>query len=193
MPFLFLHPLPFLISNFLGLLFGTWGGWSLFVQTGSRGCRGSFIPGWVPQGLVGFRPSVLQSHRTLCWHSPRIYPTGFWLSTFVFNFLLKHNGRETNLLLSNLDLPAVLTHAAAATAAKSLQSCPTLCDPIDGSPPGPAIPGSLQARTLEWVAISSSNAWKWKVKVKSLSCVRDWTTWLNIKHLWIIPSPLTEQ
>ena len=46
----------------------------------------------------------------------------------------------------------------AAAAAKSLQSCPTLCDPIDGSPPGPTIPGILQARTLEWVAISSSNA-----------------------------------
>ena len=57
-------------------------------------------------------------------------------------------------------------------AAKSLQSCPTLCDPIDGSPPGPPVPGILQARTLEWVAISFSNAGKWKVKVKSLSRVR---------------------
>ena len=52
------------------------------------------------------------------------------------------------------------TKAAAAAAAKSLQSCPTLCDPIDGSPPGSPIPGILQARTLEWVAISFSNAWK---------------------------------
>ena len=60
---------------------------------------------------------------------------------------------------------------AAAAAAKSLQSCPTLCDLIDGSPPGSPIPGILQARTLEWVAISFSNAWKWKVKVKSLSRV----------------------
>ena len=60
----------------------------------------------------------------------------------------------------------------AAAAAKSLQSCPTLCDPIDGSPPGSPAPGILQARTLEWVAISFSNAWKWKVKVKSLSRVR---------------------
>ena len=60
-------------------------------------------------------------------------------------------------------------HAAAA-AAKSLQSCPTLCGPIDGSPPGSPVPGILQARTLEWVAISFSNAWKWKVKL--LSCVR---------------------
>ena len=57
-------------------------------------------------------------------------------------------------------------------AAKSLQLCPTLCDPIDGSPPGSPVPGILQARTLEWVAISFSSAWKWKVKVKSLSRVR---------------------
>ena len=56
--------------------------------------------------------------------------------------------------------------------AKSLQSFPTLCDPIDGSPPGSPVPGILQARTLEWVAISFSNAWKWKVQVKSLS--HDW-------------------
>ena len=61
---------------------------------------------------------------------------------------------------------------AAADAAKSLQLCPTLCDPIDGSPPVSPIPGILQARTLDWVAISFSNAWKWKVKVKSLSSVR---------------------
>ena len=61
---------------------------------------------------------------------------------------------------------------AAAAAAKSLQLCPTLCDPIDGSPPGSPVPGILQARTLEWIAISSSSAWKWKVKVKSLSRVR---------------------
>ena len=61
-------------------------------------------------------------------------------------------------------------------AAKLLQSCLTLCDPIDGSPPGSPIPGILQARTLEWVAISFSNAWKWKVKVKSLSRVRLFAT-----------------
>ena len=63
------------------------------------------------------------------------------------------------------------TYDQPAAAAKSLQSCPTLCDPIDSSPPGSAVPGILQARTLEWVAISFSNAWKWKVKVKSLSRV----------------------
>ena len=70
-----------------------------------------------------------------------------------------------------LHLLPLLFLTAAAAAAKSLQSCPTLCYPIDGSPPGSAVPGILQARTLEWVAISFSNAWKWKVKVKSLSRV----------------------
>ena len=64
-----------------------------------------------------------------------------------------------------------LNWTSAAAAAKSLQSCPTLCDPIDGSPPGSPVPGILQTRTLEWAAISFSNAWQWKVKVKSLqSC-----------------------
>ena len=61
---------------------------------------------------------------------------------------------------------------SAAAAAKSLQSRPTLCDPVDGSPPGSLVPGILQARTLEWVAISFTNAWKWKVKGKSLGHVR---------------------
>ena len=68
--------------------------------------------------------------------------------------------------------PQFYHNAAAAAAAKSLQSCLTLCNPIDGSPPGFPIPGILQARTLEWVAISFSDAWKWKEKVKSLSRVR---------------------
>ena len=64
------------------------------------------------------------------------------------------------------------TPAAAAAAAKSLQSCLTRCDHIDGIPPGSAVPGILQARTLEWIAISFSNAWKWKVKVKLFIRVR---------------------
>ena len=66
-----------------------------------------------------------------------------------------------------------------AAVAKSLQLCPTLCDPIDGSPPGSPVPGILQARILEWAAISSSNAWKWKVKVKSLS------------RVWLVATPWT--
>ena len=67
-------------------------------------------------------------------------------------------------------------------AAKSLQSCPTLCDPIDASPPGSPVPGILQARTLEWVAISFSNAWKWKVKVKLLSHVQPLATPWTAAH-----------
>ena len=70
-------------------------------------------------------------------------------------------------------------YAAAAAAAKSLQSCTNLCDPIDGSPPGSPVPGFLQARTLEWVAISFSSAWKWKVKVKLLS------------RVWLLATPWT--
>ena len=64
----------------------------------------------------------------------------------------------------------------APAAAKSLQSCPTLCSPLDGSPPGSPVPGILQARTLEWLAISFSSAWKWKVNVKSFSHVRPLAT-----------------
>ena len=66
-----------------------------------------------------------------------------------------------------------------AATAKSLQLCPTLCDTIDGSPPGSPVSGILQARTLEWVAISFSNAWKWKVKLKSLS------------RVWLLATPWT--
>ena len=71
------------------------------------------------------------------------------------------------------------TEEPAAAAAKSLQSGPTRCDPIDGSPPGSAVPGILQARTLEWVAIAFSIVWKWKVKVKSLS------------RFWLVATPWT--
>ena len=67
---------------------------------------------------------------------------------------------------------SLVTKFINSAAAKLLQSWPTLCDPIDGSPPGSPVPGILQARTLEWIAISFSNAWKWKVKVKSLSRVQ---------------------
>ena len=88
--------------------------------------------------------------------------------------ILSKLGTEKNLL--NL-ISTTFNKSTAAVAAKSLQLCPTLCDPTDGSSP---VPGILQARILEWVAISFSNAWKWKIKVKSLSRVRlpatPWTT-----------------
>ena len=79
------------------------------------------------------------------------------------------------------------TGVPAAAAAKLLQLCTTLCDPIDSSPPGYPIPGILQARTLEWVAISFSNAWKWKVKVKSLSRVPLLATQLLATRLLVTP------
>ena len=83
----------------------------------------------------------------------------------------------------------------AAAAAKSLQSCLTLCDPIDSSPPGSPVPGILQARTLEWVAISFSTAWKWKVKVKSLSLFDpQWPHGLQptrLLRLWDFPGKST--
>ena len=78
------------------------------------------------------------------------------------------------IYLADMDIWPIL-----AKSAKSLQSCPTLCDHTDGSPPGSPLPGILQARTLEWAAISFSSAWKWEVKVKSLSCV------------WLLATPLT--
>ena len=85
-----------------------------------------------------------------------------------FDFLNVFDFLPILVILSWISLNSSV-HAAAA--AKSLQSCPTLCDPVHGLPPGSPIPGILQARTLEWVAISFSNAWNWKVKVKSISCV----------------------
>ena len=98
------------------------------------------------------------------------------------NFHVRFNASYDGVVFYSLDSGSlfqtlILLHFAAA--AKSLQLCPTLCDPIDCSPPGSPVPGVLQARILEWVAISFSNAWKWKVKVKSLS------------HVWLFANPWT--
>ena len=86
-------------------------------------------------------------------------------------------------------------YSSAAAAAASLQSCPILCNPRDGSPPGSPVPGILQARTLEWVAISFSSAWKWKVKVKSLSRVwllaTPWTAAYQLLCPWDFPGKST--
>ena len=96
------------------------------------------------------------------------------IGRYLFNVSQGYWSENKNIMLLK-----GLTPAAAAAAAKSLQSCPTLCNPIDGSPPGSPVLGILQTRTLEWVAISFSNAWKWKVKVKSLS------------HVWLLVTPRT--
>ena len=89
---------------------------------------------------------------------------------------------DLGVQLRKTTVSALLTlciSVAAAAAAKSFQSCPTLCDPMDCSLPGFSVHGIIQARTLEWVAISFSNAWKWKVKVKSLS------------RVWLLGTPWT--
>ena len=104
-----------------------------------------------------------------------------WKNTLDYGRLKSHNKHmQCNILGWILDWEKITTNGVLGTvaaAAASLQLCLTLRDPIDGSPPGPwRIPGILQARTLEWVAISFSKAWKWNVKGKSLSCVRLFVT-----------------
>ena len=93
-----------------------------------------------------------------------------------------HCAVSCDKILANPNLYFSFFIMFAAAAAKSLQSCPTLCDPIDGSPPGPPVPGILQASTLEWVAICFSNAWKWKLKGKSLSHVQLFRTPWAVAH-----------
>ena len=96
----------------------------------------------------------------------------FWISSVSFCLVILSQLIWSDPLLHGHQFALCAAAAAAAAAARSLQSCPTLCDPIDGSPPGSPVPGILQARTLGWVAVSFSSAWEWKVKVKPLSRVR---------------------
>ena len=105
-----------------------------------------------------------------------IYPQtlmGLWLRAMGawVALLTCHDGGNSRLCAQRTSSGKEAA-AAATAAAKSIQLCLTLCDPIDSSPSGSTVPGILQARTLEWVAISFSNAWKWKEKVKSLSCAQ---------------------
>ena len=127
---------------------------------------------------------------------PRSHESDLWFSRNADDrrrtFWLNSQGHSSVYCLGDdwdgaqqagLDVSHLWLLGAAAAAAKSLQSCLTLYDPIDGSPSGSPVPRILQARTLGWVAISFSNAWKWKVKVKLLSCVwllaTPWTTAQN--------------
>ena len=106
------------------------------------------------------------------------FQVGEVFSSYVFRYVL---------------WPLLSLSSPSAAAAKSLPSCPTLCDPIDGSPPGSPIPGILQARTLEWVAIPFSNAWKWKVKVKLLSHVQLLATSWTAAHQAPLPMGFSRQ
>ena len=123
-----------------------------------------------PAHCTNFLGLVLYIHKSevlqLCL-SVMYVVDGIVIWTFYFTFFLGENTSPFHH--AELGQRNVRSNYAAAAAAKSLQSCPTLCDPIDGSPPGFPLPGILQARTLEQVAISFSDAWKWKVKGKSLS------------------------
>ena len=121
-----------------------------------------FLPKWL--SLLHFNFLTISGNITTLQNissSRRNYPYSITLN--------KPDTKRTNIVWFHLD-------EISAAAAKLLQSCLTLCDPIDGSPPGSPVPGILQARTLEWVAISFSSAWKWKVKMKSLSRVQLFVT-----------------
>ena len=128
-----------------------------------------------------------------------ILPVHSWCSvrTYAFGYvLLMYSWREM-YSTSNTPSPSyqlkVYNENAAAASAKLLQSCLTLCDPIDGSPPGSPIPGILQARTMEWVAISFSNAWKWKWgrSVMSDSLLPHGLQPTRLLHLWDFPGKST--
>jgi len=125
-----------------------------------------------------------------------------WPKYWSFSFSISPPNEYSGLISFRMDWLDLLAKAisrvfsnitAAAAAAKSPQSCPTLCDPTDGSPPGSPIPGILQARTLEWVAISFSNAWKWKVKVKSLSRFQPSATPWTAVHRAPLPMGFSRQ
>ena len=105
-----------------------------------------------------------------------------WKRHFTVCFLRHFFYKYIYTFLLVITSPYHLFFIHTAAAAKSLQLCLTQLDPTDGSPPGSPVPGILQARTLEWVAISFSNAWKWKVKGKSLSCVRLFVTPWTAAH-----------
>ena len=134
----------------------------------------SFGGGWGWRGQAGWKQEgQVEDHYRDLGDSTAL------MSDAMFSLVLKQPPRERNETQGlGLGVRTVLHWLGAQVgwdgwaAAESLQSCPTLCDPTDGSPPGSPIPGILQARTLEWVAISFSNSWKWKLKVKSLSRVR---------------------
>ena len=127
------------------------------------------------------------------WKQPRCTSADEWIRKLWYIYTkeyysaIKKNTSESVLMrwmklepiYTEWSKPERKTPIQYAAAAKSLQLCPTLCDSIDSSSPGSPVPGILQARTLEWVAISFSNAWKWDVKVKSLSCV------------WLLATPWT--
>ena len=133
--------------------------------------------------IISFNPCKyyaqlqMRKHLAVKWWDWHLTPAWFQYQICTLVYTHTHSPTTHTCIIYTFIHSAA---AAAAASAKSLQLCLTLCDPIDGSPPGSPVPGILQARILEWVAISSSNEWKWKVKVKLLSRVQllvtPWTT-----------------
>ena len=140
-------------------------------------------------GLQHVRPPCPSAAPGVC---SNLCPLNWWCHPTISSSVVLFSCLQSFPASGSLQMSPFFTSVVVA---KSLQLCPTLCDPIDGSPPGFPIPGILQARTLEWVAISFSNAWKWKVKGKSLSRVRLFTTpWTEPTRLlcpWHFPGKST--
>ena len=145
--------------------------WVLGSIIGNKTSGGDGIPAELFQILKDAAVKVLYLIHQQIWKTQQ-WPRDWKRSVFIL-IPKKDNAKECSHYHHTT---ALISHAAAA--AKSLQLCLTLCDPIDRSPPGSPVPGILQARTLEWVAISF-NAWNWKVKGKSLS------------HVWLLATPWT--
>ena len=149
---------------------------------------------WVKMENFTLKYQLMLKNNNSIWHLLGRYYVPGTVLFYILTDLHKNPMKEVEYFTTSL--PKFWEGiAAAAAAAKSLQSCLTLCDSIDGSPPNSAIPGILQARTLEWVAISFSNAWKWKVKVKSHSHVRlfvtPWTAAYQAPPPWDFPGKST--
>ena len=147
------------------------------TQVWSLGWEDPWRREWQPTPV--FLPGESHGQRSLVGYSPWSHKesdTTEWLTLSLFTTFPTHQEESWIEIKSDYFwlYPSTKSNAAA-----SLQSCPTLCDPIDGSPPGSPVPGILQARTLEWVAVSFSSAWKWKVKVKLLS------------RVWLLATPWT--
>ena len=117
--------------------------------------------------------------RDLIWTFRLTKKACLWSIKYINTVYICFNHQQKIYPEKNTRCILIIILIETSAAAKSLQSCPTQCDPIDGSPPGSPVPGILQARTLERVAISFTNAWKWKVKVKSLS------------RVWLFETPWT--
>ena len=145
--------------------------WALGSITMNKASRGDGIP------AEFFQIVKDDAVKVLCSICQQIWKTQQWPQDWKRSVFIPIPKKSSAKKCSNYSKIAFISHAAAA--AKLLQSCPTLWDPIDSSPPGSPVPGILQARTLEGGAISFSNAWKWKVKVKSVShvwpSVTSWT------------------